>query len=329
MKKTFLTISMILFFLFLGACSNEHLSEVHEHAVLTSDTEPFVEAVPVDDNTSFPAWIMEFFDEEELASGEMLTLRTSGDYQTYRNLEDMLMFDEVTDILMAEVLDERVEWLDYTIPFSDDLREYLGIVEEHEPRYEAHTVHRLHVLEVFQGGTEVGDIVEIAQLGGQLGNFTLINDNMLTLAIGDVLVFFLSDPAVDPARLDPARNPNYDVPIKLPMILANPWQTVYRFPAFGEGVSTRSTCHELESVNFQPVVNLTLELGDLVQIWINNLDSATDLDTAISAIQVHTTDGESYTLDELADMPHEEVLSVELTQESLQAILDSGAVLAE
>ena len=298
MKRKFL-ITFVFLLSFLTACGNESQSNIEQ----------------VDDRTDLPAWIMNFFDEEELESGEMLTLHTSGgDYPGYNDLDDLIALGPITDIVKAKVLDERVEWLDYTLPLSEDLLEYLGIEDEHEPRYEPYTVHRLQVLEVFQGNAETGDIVEVSQSGGQTERFTLINDSMLTLMIGDIFVFFLNDVNEE------------GLPI-VPMRLVNPYQTVYRLPAFGEGGLSRNSHQELENI-YPSWFPFTLELGDLVQLWIQNLDNATELDADIGDMQVYTLDGVAYTLEEISHMPYEQAHSLDLTQDSLQAILDSGAVLA-
>jgi len=91
---------------------------------------------------------------------------------------------------------------------------------------------------------------------------------------------------------------------------------------------TRNITETLESTN--PKNDLTLTLGDLVQIWVSNLSHSTDvvgeLEKAIDDIQIYTLDGERYTLDDLNDMPREEVLSLDFTQETLQAVLDSGVL---
>ena len=325
MKKILLITFAILALLLLAACSNGPLDETLDDILVdttpTSHDEEAEEAPQPNDMPQLSEWAKSFFTEEEIASGEMLTVSVSGDYAAYHTLEELLYYSSVTDIVKAVVLDERVEWLDTTLPIPE---EYGVNIEYVPPSGRPNTLTRIQVLEVFHGDTSVDDTIEVLQRGGQIGNFTLINRHQLYFSIGDIYVFFLCR-AVLPDWFEGEHLPTLD---PFPMFFPNPTQAVYHIPIFGEDASSRSSSQALQSIN--PLEgSFTLELGDLVQLWINNLDSETDLDTAIGGIQVRTTDGMIYTLDELSDMPDEEVSDIEFTQESLQAVLDSGAVLAE
>lgn len=225
------------------------------------------------DEVFLPAWIADFFTEEELGSGEMLTLQTSSDYSSYATLAELLE-SAVTDVIKAEVLDERFDWIDYTLPHPEEFWGD-GIPEEHEPRYHPFTVYRLQVLDVFYGNTEIGEVVELAQIGGVMDNFSAVNSNMLPLAIGDIFVFLLTNPNLDPAR--------EAFPI-VPMILVNPWQTVYH-------TSDGERTHELlESVASNNFVALAVTMDDLVDLADFPNKSATQTEGDIMDVNSEASD---------------------------------------
>ena len=320
MKRLFLIALAICALLFLVACRNENQSDtaqIDDDEVL-NEGEVLDDIAPTNDIPPVSDWVRNFFTEEEIASGEMLTISVNGDYAAFHTLEDLLYYSSTTDIVKAVVLDERVEWVDTTLPIPEEW----GInIEYIPPSGQPNTLTRIQVLEVFHGEATVDDTIEVIQRGGQIGNFTLENRNLINFAIGDVYVFFLCRIEL-PEWFDGEFLPTFDY---FPMYFPNPWQAVYRLPS--ERLMSDSSYEDLENINYISG-NFTLELGDLVQLWVYNLSSVTELDTAIGDIQVSTTDGEVYTLDELSHMPYEEAISLDLTQESLQAILDSGAVLA-
>ena len=228
---------------------------------------------------------------------------TTGRYPHYDSIEQLALIADY--VVRVEVLDERVENINILLPPRNELED-AGMNLEHY--YMLFTVHRLMVLEVFQGNVNVGDIMEVRLLGGELGGQRLINLNNTELAIGDDLVLFLyASPGADGIPFMP-----------------NPSQGAYHVASSRDGAMAGDISETLESVHYRN--HLTLSLGDLVHIWISNLYDTGERDEAISGVQVYTSDGEAYTLDDLRHMPPEEVLSLDITQESLQAVLDAGIV---
>lgn len=231
-KLTMILIALAL--LFLVACGEaEQNGSVEENSSdgLLSGGREQSESVQENNSDYLPSWVMNMFTEEQLSSGEMLTVLTSADYQSYSTIADLIE-SAASDVIKAEVLDERVEWLNFDMPIPEDrwgdIWYDINDVEEFVPHYEPHTVNRLRVLEVFKGDSEVGDIVEVGQRGGQTGNFNFANRELMVFEIGEVLLFVLSDP-----NLDEGRDPS----VTLPLIMVNPWQTVYRIgSARGEEV---------------------------------------------------------------------------------------------
>jgi hypothetical protein len=62
-------------------------------------------------------------------------------------------------------------------------------VEDMSEGYDINTVHHLKVIEVFRGQTKLGNIVQITQLGGRIGNQELIvHPPSVELNIGDDLI---------------------------------------------------------------------------------------------------------------------------------------------
>ena len=86
----------------------------------------------------------------------------------------------VTDIVRVEVLDRRVERILSTKPSPYD---YIFS--------RISTIHRMRVLEIFQGDTETGDIIDVMQDGGRLGNAELVCNWLQLFDYGDELVIFI------------------------------------------------------------------------------------------------------------------------------------------
>ena len=163
-----------------------------------------------------------------------------------------------TDVIRAEILDSRVERINTSLSSDPDFY--------NDPKHiRLHTVYRLVVLEVFAGNTKVGDIVEVMQMGGRLGNEELVYDRQLPLSSGDNLVLFLY---------------NYEKEGfgHLPMTFMGGGQAVYRAASSNvneyiediEGIEgTFRASLMLSDVileNFDPENHLSLTIGDLSRI---------------------------------------------------------------
>lgn len=154
------------------------------------------------------------------------------------------MVTGATDIVRAEVLDKRVRQIN-TMVSADPT--------DIDDRSLIYTVYRIKVLEVFGGDLESGDILDVGELGGQLGNINLVNEERLGLNIGYDLVLFL-----DYLRIE-----------NLPAWPLNHTQAAYRFtPAIETARRTRSFNIELES--FDDRNDLTLTLSELIAIQLEN-----------------------------------------------------------
>lgn len=224
MKKFFLIAVTLVFLLSFAACSTI-----------------MAEYAEIDDSTSPLTGI---FCVAHLNEGEVLTVAIHGFHITHPSVDELASGS--TDVVRVEVLDERIEWINIALPPEDGL---VGIDEELAATYYLHVVYSVRVLEVFQGNAEVGDIVEVMQMGGRLDNVEVINDDMIPFALGDDLVLFLI---------------TFDFVEGLPSILSNPVQSVYRYaPSIGRAMAANANA-ELENVH--PDNHLTLTLEDLAQM---------------------------------------------------------------
>ena len=164
-----------------------------------------------------------------LTSEGMETMQLEAVYPHYDSIPHLA--SAATDIVRARILDERVErlntWLEAPPPGVDP--------------YDIYTVYRIKVLEVYQGGAAAGDVLELRQQGGKIGNEMVTDDDYVSIGAGDDLVLFLRE--------------SYKA--NLPFVYLNSQQSIYRVK---NGT--------LKSVN--PGNDLTLSFETLRQIADNN-----------------------------------------------------------
>jgi len=169
---------------------------------------------------------------EEIAYSDEIIIYTSGDYLIYRDIDELV--SDATDIIRVEILDSRVEMILTLLP------PFLPGIDLSD-EYEICTVHRIRVIDVFKGSQEPGAIMEVMQLGGSLGRYTLVNDSFIDFAIGDELILFM-----------------YTFDDELPDVLLTPHQAVYRVVSSADG--------SIEIENFCQFNLLTLTISDLEHI---------------------------------------------------------------
>ncbi|MCL2576492.1 MAG: hypothetical protein FWE27_00370 [Defluviitaleaceae bacterium] len=223
--RKFLSASAILICLvFLGACSTENTFEA-ESAIGFTEAET-----------------MEV--ESTIGATEAETMIVMADFPHYNIIEHLAT--NATEIVRVEVIDERAEKINIWMSPANELEDAdFGTFDA----YRIFTVNRIRVLEVFQGDVNVGDVLEVKQIGGRMNDSVVINHDSVPLVVGDDLVLFLQ---------------SYDIE-GMPACLLNPTQSAYRF---NENAAIRDDNTELESLN--PQNDLTLTLNDLAQISRNN-----------------------------------------------------------
>jgi hypothetical protein len=146
-----------------------------------------------------------------------------------------------TDIVRAEVLDERVEKFNSLVG-----------AEPGEGVYNLYTVYRIRVLETFQGGTEAGDIIEIRQLGGESEEEVVISEDEVPIGIGDNVVIFMRESIIEGN----------------PAVFLNPQQSVYQVDSVLGNVIDGTISGTIESSH--PGNHMSLSFDDLRQIQENN-----------------------------------------------------------
>ena len=95
----------------------------------------------------------------------------SADWVSYATFDEMA--NDATDIVRAEILSSTVKI--WRIGYGDL----------------PHIVYTIRILEVFQGDLQVGDEIEMEQLGGESDYMVIINPNKIPIEIGDDLILFL------------------------------------------------------------------------------------------------------------------------------------------
>ena len=188
----------------------------------------------------------------------------SRDYIIYDSIAELAQ--EATDVIRGEVLDVRVELRNTVLSEEEFLKEISADLSEEEiiytfgedmswmdfsPRYEVVTVHRVRVLEVFQGNYQIGDITEVMQPGGTYGDMSVGNSSLISFEAGDDIVFFIY------SRTHMGRG----------AVLLNPFQSAYRFPTIDENARNLDLDVELENVSGDTHFNdLSITLNDLLQL---------------------------------------------------------------
>jgi len=165
------------------------------------------------------------------------------------------LFDAATQVARMEVLDERTELINRWA--GDEVNEGLPAM------YDVYTINTVKILEVFKGRHEIGDIIEIIQLGGLYGNLHLIT-HMTPLPAGSEIILFFDDNGAGPdhpSRLHSAIEGAYQVP-SAPARRGSSIQDVGVLQAYSMGeVSAGETFDGLNESN-----DLVFTIGDLVRL---------------------------------------------------------------
>ena len=194
-------------------------------------------------------------------------MATAGDYVIHRSVCELT--NRATDIIRGEVLSERVERRSTLLPPRPESENwylaYQWYLENRHEHYEIQTIHQLRVIDVFKGDAQVGDIIEVAQLGGRIGLSRLTNDTKLHFAVGDDLILFMTTFYASHG-------------VQRPGTLLTPFQSVYRAAPSDQRVANELSASIVEAFNdnpqlisivfepFSPYTDLTLTVGDLIQI---------------------------------------------------------------
>ena len=174
-----------------------------------------------------------------------------------------------TDVIRGEVLDVRVELRNTSLSKEETIEDMKSRLTEEafiefygegldwmsfESSYEIVTIHRIRIIEIFQGNYQIGDTIEVMQRGGTYDDRTLSNSDLISFEAGDDLVFFITSWSH----------------LGRPSVLINSFQSVYRFPAVDENARSLDLDVELENVYGDTHFNdLRITLNDLLQLAEN------------------------------------------------------------
>ena len=197
---------------------------------------------------------------------EMERVEIYVDYFMLENIEEMA--DSATDIISGRVLDRRVEWVNVR-PSRESVEERMfnqGMSQEEidfelygidfEPYFELRTIHRVQVLEVFQGNLIVDEIVEVTRPGGEYDNQYWFVADAIELIIDTEYVLFLFASRIANNRFS----------------LFNPVQGVYYTPhtIMGYEYLVEYDNIELELEKASELDPVTVTIGDLINIAAEN-----------------------------------------------------------
>jgi len=173
--------------------------------------------------------------------GQLMTMHTSA-FNPPRSSVDELASD-ATYVIRALILNEKVEIIDtVTMERAEELPD--NIDDAFWDSHEVITVNSIEVVEAYKGDAEPGQIMEIVQIGGRIGDIEVISYDRVQFTDGEDLFLFL--------------NP-WGYPI-------HPSQSVYRSPAHLKGGSALNMPPTTILENFHIDNNLILTVGDLERI---------------------------------------------------------------
>jgi len=172
----------------------------------------------------------------------------------------MVHFDSVEEMILSDIFSTAI----VRVEILDQRTERINTRLSGEAEYSIATISRALVLETFYGTIQSGEIIEIRQRGGQIGDVREIFwRNERYLEIGEDLILVL----------DYGLTNSNDEP--LPASMPNHVQTIYHTSGFAADESLMAAARrrggeqiELEAVH--PENDLTLTLGDLMRIAEQN-----------------------------------------------------------
>ncbi|WP_458126530.1 hypothetical protein [Paenibacillus sp. Z3-2] len=137
-------------------------------------------------------------------SNAPMTIIASEDYPSYASIGDLS--ERANTIVKGNVLETRVEALNDIVQITEAANEN-ELETASDPGGEPssfdkiYTIHTVQITESYKGAYTAGEQIEVKQLGGQLGNTEIINDDNLKLVPTKDYVLFLETYENTPASL--------------------------------------------------------------------------------------------------------------------------------
>jgi len=281
MKKIILIIVAIFLLLTFAACGTQGAQQnTQEAEPIYLETEP--DKSEAEEFYIFPFALEPIIPTElhyaNIPEEDIIEHAVHGDWSVFNSLNDKLTDIATTEVVRARILSERVELQRFAWP-SKETEEILLAegISLYDIAYDIFTIYQIQILDVFLSYAELvpGDVIEVRERGGQIGNERLIAwGGIAPLIPGDDLLLFLYT-----VEGDVRRNP--DRPLLEPELFAdesyfarpagfiNPWQGAYYFPAADNRMHSLNADDELSQV--QVGFNLyTPTIDDLIGLQIRN-----------------------------------------------------------
>ncbi|WP_339260668.1 hypothetical protein MKZ12_12540 [Paenibacillus sp. FSL R5-0713] len=138
------------------------------------------------------------------SSNASMTIIASEDYPSYASIGDLS--ERANTIVKGSVIETRVEAMNDIVHVTDAVNEN-ELTPTSDPGGEPssfdkiYTIHTIQIVESYKGIYKAGENIEVKQLGGQLGNTEIINDDNLKLIPARDYVLFLETYEDTPASL--------------------------------------------------------------------------------------------------------------------------------
>ena len=259
--KKILSLGLLLFTLLLFAACDTETADVEELpieelCVATEVEEPELQRVLPRRNVPPP--VLE--PQPEIAEEDIRTRTSRASRWHFEEFDDLVELSHV--IILGEVLDIYAKWSDFT-PLS-----YAATMSA-EDRYIIYTFNRVRVLEVFSGdAVEPGDVIEMAQVGGQVGADRHIASKFYEIEPGQTLVLFLRNALLDEVV-------QLDWPEDVPFTLTDRWHGAHRMPdvPMSDMASIRTLPLDIihpEAPGAGGYVHIPITLMDVAQITYTN-----------------------------------------------------------
>lgn len=174
------------------------------------------------------------------------TILVSQDFPHYKSVEGLS--EKADAIIKGKVVNTRVEAINDMIK-SESKNEELNPSGNPPIEENIYTVYTIEIEEAFKGNYKPGDKLDFKELGGQIGDLTLVAENSADISSENEYIFFLATYVNTPASL------------------LNSIQSLYLYePADNSGANTKvAEKATITSVNSEN--DLTLNLNDLKKIY--------------------------------------------------------------
>lgn len=135
---------------------------------------------------------------KEASEAQPVTIYATQDSPHYKSIDSLS--EKASAIVRGRVIDTRVEAINDMVK-SDSKDEQLNSGGNPPEVSKIYTIYTIKVDEAYKGKYKTGDTLEVKQLGGTVGNTTLVAEERADIAAEKDYVFFVATYAHSPASL--------------------------------------------------------------------------------------------------------------------------------